>query len=310
MVAAHLSISVVNDLSNLIYFPNLKSLNIRGFSGKEIASKKIQLDSLESLYISDAENLEDMDAFSKNTSIERLFIYGTPNLIRFPKFAKNNSIKELKIDHGITFRKDYGKHYLKAIKHLSKLEKLTLANIYSLTEVPSYLPESIQYLEINSWALFDRTTKITSLHYLNKYRNLQELRLYAIELDSVESSFPNLSLKGLYLDNVQNLKDISWVFSFHAIEYLRIQNCTDLRTIEGNLENDVVSKIDINKAMNLTSIDFLFKLTNLKFLEVRSCPKLILPPTEDMYKIPHIMMAGTKYHLYKENAIWELIKYY
>lgn len=305
-----LTISIADDLSDVVYFPNLKTLSIQGYLGTEIASKKIPLDSLQTLYISDAKDLENMDAFSENTTIEKLYIRGTPNLIRFPKFAKNNNIKELKIDHGITFRKTYGKNYLKAIKYLSKLEKLTLANIYSVTEVPSYLPTSIQYLEINSWAVHNRTTKITSLHHLKKYKNLQELNLYAIELDSVEDSFPNLSLKGLYLNNVQNLKEVSWVFSFHAIENLYIRNCPDLRAIEGDLENDVVSKIDIEKATNLTTIDFLFKLNNLKSLVVRACPKLMLPPTKSMYKIPHIMMAGTNYHLYKENYIWELIEYY
>ncbi|QHI38208.1 hypothetical protein IMCC3317_35950 [Kordia antarctica] len=305
-----LTITIANDLSDLVYFPNLKSLSIHSYLGKEISPNNIQLDSLQSLYISDAKNLERMDAFSENIAIERLFIQGTPNLIRFPKFAKNNRIKELKVDHGITFRKNYGTNYLKAIKHLSRLNKLTLANIYSITEVPSYLPVSIQYLEINSWALHNRTTKITNLRHLNKLKNLEELRLYAIELDSVETTFPNLSLKGLYLDRVQNLKDVSWVFTFDAIEHLRIRNCNDLYVIEGNLENDNISEIDINKANNLTSIDFLFKLTNLKFLEVRNCSKLIVPSTDVMYKIPHIMMAGTKYHFYRENYIWELIEYY
>lgn len=299
-----------DDLSSLAYFPNLKTVSIRGYAGKKISNRKIQLDSLETLYISDAENLERIDAFVNCTSIDKMKIRGTPNLIRFPKFNKNNKIRELKIDHGITFRKTYGKNYLKAIKHLSKLEKLTLSNIYSITEVPAYLPESIQYLEINSWGVHNRTTKITNLHHLKKYKNLQELRLYAIELDSVKDSFSGLSLKGLYLDNVQNLKDVSWVFTFDEIEYLRIRDCADLRSIEGDLENDVVLKIDISKAMNLASIDFLFKLNNLKFLEVRHCPKLILPSTDVMYKIAHIMMAGTSYHFYRENYIWELITYY
>ncbi len=298
----------ISELDN--YFPNVKHLTIRRRQQEYIAKKKFQLDSLQTLYIMDSESLEDIDAFLDCNTIEKLLIRGTPNLTQFPKFHRKNRIKELGIDHGIKFRKKDAKNYLTAIKRLSKLEKLTLANIYSLTEVPSYLPKSIQYLEINSWALHDHTTKIKSLKHLKKYTNLNFLKLYQIELDSVKEKFPKIFLERLYLNRVHNLKDVSWAFSFGGIDYVGIHHCNELTTINADWNTDVVSRIDIRSLSNLTSIDALFALDNLKSLVVRYCPKLVLPSTNIMYKIPHIMMAGKGYHLYKENGIWEKIEYY
>ncbi|MGH1384354.1 hypothetical protein [Kordia sp.] len=306
-----LTIGTSADLSKLdLYFPNLKHLNILYSKRKHFTNKKFQFDSLQSLFVMDAKNLENLDAFSDCNTIEKIKIRGTPNLTRFPKFHRKNSIKELEIDHGITFRKKDAKNYLNNVKRLSKLEKLILANIYSLTEVPSYLPKSIQYLEINSWALHDHTTKIKSLKHLKKYTNLKFLKLYDIELDSVKNTFPELSLERLYLNDVTGLTDISWVFSFNSIDHLELRNCNGIQTIHADWRTDVVSKIGINGASNLTSIDSLFYLDNLKFLEVRNCSKLVLPSTDIMYKTPHIMLAGVGYHLYKENGIWEKISYY
>lgn len=305
-----LTISAGGNISKLDeYFPNLKTLSIHRYAGKSIAAKKFQWDSLENLYISDAKNLKKMDAFTNCLSIKKIMIRGTPNLNRFPKFHKKNNIKELVIDHGITFRKNETKNYLKSIKRLSKLEKLTLANIYSLTEVPSFLPTSIQYLEINSWALHDYTTKIKSLKHLKKYPNLKFLKLYKIELAPVEESFSTLSLEYLYLNRLQDTKDISWIFTFKKIGQVSLRNCHTIQTLEANY-NTAIDRIDINGASNLTSVNSLFQLDNLKSLEIRSCPKLLLPTTDVMYKIPHIMMAGNRYHLYRENGFWEKIEYY
>ncbi|WP_205318044.1 hypothetical protein [Kordia sp. SMS9] len=305
-----LHIETSADLSKLdLYFPNLKHLNIVRSNRKSIANKKFQFDSLRSLYIMRAKNLENMDAFSNCRTIEKLMLRGTPNLIHFPKFHRKNNIKEVIIDHGVTFRKKETANYLKNLKRLSKLENLTLANIYSLTEVPSYLPKSIQYLEINSWALHDHTTKIKSLKHLKKYTNLKFLKLYKIELAPIEDTFPEVSLAYLLLNTVYNLKDVSWIFTFQHIDKVQLYDCYAYTTISVDRNSDVVSEIAIDKADSLTSIESLFYLDNLKSLKVRHCPKLVVPSTDIMYKIPNLMMSGVGYRLYKSNGIWEQMEY-
>lgn len=309
--AKSVKIFTTGSLSGLdVCFPNVEFLNIHGYSKKQLAKKKFTFNSLQTLYVMNSEKLENMDAFSNCVAIEKIKIRGTPNLTRFPKFHKKNRIKELEIDHGITFRKNDAKNYLKTLKRLSKLGNLTLANIYTITEIPAYLPKSIQSLEINSWALHDHITKIENLTHLKKYKNLKYLKLYKIDLASVEDDFSGLSLERLHLNTVYNLKDVSWIFTFDAIDYVELRNCNELQMINPDWNADVVSKIDINRADNLTCIDSLFNLNNLKSLEVRYCGKLALPSTDVMYKTPYIMMAGVRYHLYKKNGIWEKIEYY
>ena len=293
-----------------IYFPNLKHLNIRRFQKKTIADKKFAFPTLQSLYIMDSKNLEDIDAFANCINIEKIMIRNTPNLIQFPKFHRKNKVKELILDHGTTFRKNDTKNYLKPIKRLTKLKKLTLGNIYSVNEVPSYLPSSIEYLEINSWALHNHITRIKSLQHLKKYTNLKTLKLYKIALDPVQEKFPAVSLEYLFLTMVQGVKDISWIFTFKGIDHVELRNCNELTEIYADTNTDVISTLDIRAAANLTSIDALFRLNNLKYVYVRNCPNLVLPSTEIMYKTPNIMLSGTKYHLYKKDGVWEKIVYY
>lgn len=306
-----LTITPPTDIEKLdVYFPNLKHLNIRRAKQKFITKKKFKLDSLQTLYIMDAENLENIDGFLNCTALEKLIIYRTPNLIQFSKFRKKNRIKELVIDDGTTYRKKDTVKYLKEIGRLSKLEKLTLGNIYSITEIPSYLPTSIQYLEVNSWAVYNRKTKLKSLKHLKKYINLKTLKLYNLELDTVKEKFTEITLEKLYLNRVHNLIDVSWIFTFAAIDYIMLYGCNEISIVHPRSNTSSISKIDIRNLSNVTSIDALFNLNNLKSLEVRYCPKLILPSTDIMYKTPHIMITGTGYHLFKENGVWEKIEYY
>jgi len=305
-----LTITPPSSMENLdVYFPNLKHLTIRGTTEKYIAKKKFKLDSLRSLHFMYSENLENIDAFLNCKTIEKLQLRGTPNLTQFPKFHRKNNIKDLVIDHVSTFRKKEAKDYLKAIQRLSKLERLTLANIHSLTEIPSYLPKSIQELKISGWASYDHRIRIQSLKHLKKYTNLKSLSLDRIKLEPVQETFPEIFLESLFL-RISDLQDVSWMFSFGAIAYVKLDNCNALTTIHAGQNADVISQIDIRNLHKVASIDALFNLHNLQSLEVRNCRNLFLPAIDRMSNIPDIMLSGRRYHLYKKDGVWQKIEHY
>lgn len=305
--------NLLTDLSALNYFTNLKELIIFRYSGESISFKKLKLDSLKSIRITDAFNLKNIDALTDLPLLEELTITHTPNIEKFPKFNTHNQIKTLVIDYVNDRRKKAFNNYLKNIKHLTKLESVTLGNIKGINKIPDFLPPSISYLEINGWSQEHwngEKIEINDMSNIKLYPNLRGLKLYYVHVNCGDQQFPDTDLDNLYLNYVSTKNNISWAFTFNSITKLWLSHCFDLTTIEPKEYSDMIASIEIDH-LPLQSIDFFLQLKNLNQLIIKQTPELKLTAIDAMENIPNIsIFTREKYHLYKNDSIWKLVEYY
>ncbi len=304
----------LKDLSGLNYFTNLEELVIYKYYGTFLSAKKLRLNSLKSLRITDAVHLENIDALTDLPLLEKLDITYTPNIKRFPKFKTHNQIKSLRIDHVVEKRNQvYNDNYLRNIKYLSKLESLTLANINGLDKIPDFLPPNLSYLELSGWAQKhwdNEKIEVNDLSNISLFPNLKNLKLYYVHINCQYQKFPNTDLENLYLNYAWTKNDISWVFSFKSIENLWMNYCFDLKTIEPNEYSDMIKSIEIENTP-LQSIDFFLELKNTNKLLIHHAPDLKIVDLNSLDNIPNISIFVPKmYNLYKNDDIWKLKEYY
>jgi hypothetical protein len=92
------------------------------------------------------------------------------------------------------------------------------------------------------------------------------------------------------------------------INNLIIKNCRNLSQIKGNNCNTIFQKIRIDDCFDLNNVDFLFECGKIKTLEIRNSQNLEIPDLTSMNRIPEIMLAENKFHLYKKQDEWKLVE--
>jgi hypothetical protein len=307
----------ITDLSFLNQFPNLTHLRIWNFEGYILSTQPLKLDSLTQLEISYCSDLHNIESISNLDQLEKIRIDNCAFIKQFPRFGKNNSVKKLTLDHmsnGRYFNEATPKNYKTAITnigYLNHLEDLTLGSLVYLNEIPSYLPKSMQRLEITGWALHhgkgDKVS-LKSVANLKLYPNLKELKLYDIYLEKFTGSFGKVSLDALTFWHIPNLTDISGAFMFKSVNQMAIDDCMGLKTISGTRCTNFKT-IEIHGSPNIENIDFLFTCPKINTLNFTMANMLRLPNRAKMDNISNLSISNDnqKIELYKKDNEW--IKY-
>lgn len=287
----------ITDLSFLVNFPNLEDLTLRYFKGEKLADDINQLTKLNFLWIDNADNLKNIDAISELVNLEKLHIRYCPKLNSFPKFDTNNQLKYLNFSElGDTIS-------LANLNSLKQLEKIEFYNMFSFKEIPNDLSNTLKHLEINTRNAYGKPKRILEIKNLNNlvlYPNLKEMIIQGVYLKKITGNFSNLSLKNMELSFIENLTDISGLFTFNEIQKLSIKN-SDLKTINPTELNTSIEYLIIDNLPNLTNISNLLKCKNIRNLQFKNAGDIKIPDKSKMLNFSIVSIFNKDFSFRFEN---------
>lgn len=218
-----------NDMFSLVAAKKLKRLIL------DHCPKLVQIDifkflkQLQFLSISNCNNLEYLYDFSKSKKLTHLTINNCPALNDIQGVAKLH-LKYLSLQSCNNIE------LFSSLKTKTPIEQLELINCTNLAI------SNNSFLRVNNILIKD-SLHLSDLKTLNCYKDVYNINLVNLGLESLKGIYQAKSLLSLTIDNCSNLETISPLKKIENLQLLQIKNCKNLATLKG-----------INKCEKLTSL--------------------------------------------------------
>ena len=280
--------NVLKDVSSIHKFNHLKTLGIENFVGKQLSSQKLKLKSLVEFYLSYLPNIENLESITHLNALQSMSISNASKLISFPTLSRRNQLRTL------TFIRVTGN--IETLKHLKKVRSIYLQkNFWSF---PSYLPPNVESITIKG----SPSNRLKDISNIAQYDQLQELSFIRTTINDTTSTFPNKSLKRLYIANNQSVGNLNFIFSFQKIESLELSNLGRIAFIEPNIQKGDFKNLKLYNIKNFTNFSPFFHSSIQSSLTIRYSQLNKLPNLEWLKTIPIVVISNNQ-NLFVEDLI-------
>lgn len=285
-------------ISFLNAFTNLKELRIMN-CGVLLFNDYLQLDSLRILDVARSENLNSLQAFEKLTSLKEISLRDVPQLQKFPAFDPNNSIRKVYIyfesgDGCMNCPPNPNQLDITALNQLRQLEELDFFNLSGITSIPADLSPQLKVFRLHNNYRANKAhafrVHLEDVSNFNQYKNLEVIELSRLQLKAFKGNFNNLKLKTLRLSSIEDLEDISGIFTMNSVGELMIEYCP-FHSIQGEQCGAKIKYMEIQLCSFIENIDFLLSCENISTLRVSGGGRLKLPKPE-VWRIPNLLIFG------------------